>query len=136
MKFEPDPKIDIGESEKVTLGGQDWYVPKLALRQIKRIAPLIPDIIALLDRINAAAEAARADANAAPFALRADEIETVIAAVHIGLTRAYPHLTRDAFEDLPIPLGELITALRVVALQSRAIVPKQGDELGKAQAAA
>ncbi len=59
-----------------------------------------------------------------------EEVNTMVGVVHVALTRAYPTLTRDQLEDLPISVNELAAALPVAAIQSRTIRPGRRSRRG------
>ena len=100
MGLEKDERLDLKDARKVTLGGVEFFVAPLSLRQILAIADQVPKVIGM------------SAAN-----LNSDRIEPLADVVWNGLRRAYPKLTRDEFLDLPMTIGELLRACPVVIEQ-------------------
>jgi hypothetical protein len=93
----------------ITIAGKSWRVPLLGPRQNRVV---VPALMAL---------------GAGPHA----QYDLLLDIVFAALTRARPHLARDAFEDWPIATSELVDALPVIAKQtglrlqrSPALVPR------------
>jgi hypothetical protein len=111
----PDPKIDCACACVVALGGQEFFVPTLALRQARVVVPgllkLMPRLIAIQTRIGAGDPLGAA-------LIEKDDVELMIDVVHCGLTRAYPDLTRDDLLDLEASFPELVAALGLIARQT------------------
>lgn len=119
-----DPKIPT-----VALGGKEWQVPKLAIRQLIEVrAPLIEINQRMID--------AKGDAAATFSKLSGNDYQAlVVMPVYHALTRAKPELTEDEFLDMEISDGELITAWFTVRQQS-GIFGKPGEsDAGEAKAA-
>jgi len=111
----PDPKVDCAKAAVVTLAGREFFVPLLALRQVRVVAP---GLLKLMPRLNAI-QARIADGEALGVALlERDDVELMIEVVHAGLTRAYPDLSRDDVLDLEAGFSELIAALAAIARQT------------------
>jgi hypothetical protein len=101
VSLERDETIDLATARMVRLAGHDFHVAPLSLRQIIAIADYVPKLSGITaENVSGA--------RLAPLA----EV------LWHGLRRAHPKLTRDEFLDLPIPIGELITALPVVIEQA------------------
>ena len=95
--MKPDPKVDCAKAAIVELGGQEFFVPALALRQA-RIA--VPGLLKLMPRLSAIqARIGAGDALGAAL-LDKDDVELMIDVVHAGLSRAYPDFSRDDLLDL------------------------------------
>lgn len=99
------------EGEIVNLGGTDYTVPPLSLRQVKRLATQ-------LDKLDP-------DVKGVPAA---EQIDATIEVMHAALSRNYPDLTREQLEDL-IDLGNMTAiikaAMRTSGLERRAVEGKQ-----------
>ncbi len=112
--YAPDQSLIAPGCPVITLAGKEWFVPTLALRQSRVVVPalirLLPDLAEL-------------PSNWAP--LSDDGFDSIIDVVHVGLTRAYPTLSREEFLDLPISTSELIGALAVVMRQTRFFNPAE-----------
>ena len=101
MSLDRDEKIDFSGSRQVRLGGHEFHVAPLSLRQILAIADHVPKLAAIA-----------ADNISAERLMPAAEV------VWHGLRRAHPTLTRDEFLDLPITIAEMFAALPVIIEQA------------------
>lgn len=101
MSYDRDEMLDMSGARTVRLGGHDWLVAPLSLRQIIAIADFVPKLAA----INAES-------------LSGERIVPLAEVLWHGLRRAHPRLTRDEFFDLPITIAELVAALPVVIEQA------------------
>ena len=113
--MKPDSKVDCARAPVVSLGGQEFFVPLLALRQA-RIA--VPGLLKLMPRLNAIQARIGAGDPLGATLLEADDVELMIDVVQAGLSRAHPELTRDDLLDLEAGFAELIAALAVIARQT------------------
>ncbi len=118
--MERDPSIDVSAARAVRLGGCDFYIAPLSLRQILAIADYVPK----LSGINAET-------------MSGERLAPLAEVLWHGLRRAHPKLTRDEFFDLPITIAELVAALPVVIEQAggRKVEAGEGAALGEATAA-
>jgi len=146
--FELNPGVDISDAKTVQLGGQDYLVPVLMLRQTSKIGPVLPKLLEIVNRRAAAfqEEAARVKAqveaggeaqtpNSAEqieflrkVTLTEDETALMMRAIAVGLSRAYPSATADALYDLPIDTGQIINAVSIILQQTRATRPATPGE--------
>ncbi len=101
MSLERDENLDLSGARTVSLGGRDWIIAPLSLRQILAIADYVPKLSAI-----------GADN------LSGERIAPLAEVLWHGLRRAHPRLTRDEFFDLPITIAELVAALPVVIEQA------------------
>ncbi len=145
-----DPKIDVSEAKTIRLAGADYLIPTLMLRQTKKIAPLLPQILTIVNRRAKAFELLKkADGNDAALSeeerldvlssvtLTEDEADVAIKAVAFGLSRAYPAVTPDALCDMPIEISELMVALTTIISQTHATKEaKPGDAATAVESAA
>lgn len=104
----PDPKIDCAGAAVVTLAGQEWFVPVLAMRQARIVVPALMRLMPTLERLQGGGAAHLSEA----------DYDAMLDVVHAALTRAYPTLTREAFLDFPASTPELIAALAIVTKQT------------------
>jgi hypothetical protein len=101
MGLERDEKVDLAGARPVRLGGHEFQVAPLSLRQILAIADYVPKLAAVtVENINA------------------ERLMPAAEVVWNGLRRAHPALTRDEFFDLPITIAEMFAALPVVIEQA------------------
>jgi hypothetical protein len=111
----PDPKIDCAQAGVIELGGREFFIPQLALRQARIV---VPGLLKLMPRLNAIQARIGAGDPLGAALLESDDVETMIDVVHSGLTRAYPDFSRDEVLDLQAGFAELIAALAVIARQT------------------
>jgi hypothetical protein len=93
------------EGELVELGGKEFVVPALSLRQIRELAPK-------LDQLDS-------DAAGLPSV---DQISIVVDVLHAALSRNYPELTKEDLVDL-IDLGNM-SALIKAAMRTSGLEKK------------
>lgn len=96
----------------VTLGGRQWPVPELAIRQLRLVRrPLI-------DLTDAIAASESETTGERVMKLSTADYEQMVEIVYQGLTRAHPKLGREEFLDLPATDMEIFQAFLVVRSQS------------------
>ena len=101
MSFERDETVDLANARTVRLGGREWVVAPLSLRQILAIADFVPKL-----------------STVGVDSLSGERLAPLAEVLWHGLRRAHPRLTRDEFLDLPITIAELVAALPVVIEQA------------------
>lgn len=89
----------------VRMGGADYVVPALTLRQLKKLK----DKLGALRQIS-------------PLAASEGQLEPLVDVIHAALSRNYPDLTREEMEDL-IDLGN-IGQLVAAVVNVSGLVPK------------
>jgi hypothetical protein len=124
----PDPKIDFSRAAVVELGGREFFVPPLALRQARIV---VPGLLKLMPRLNAIQARIGAGDPLGAALLEQDDIELMIEVVHSGLTRAYPEISRDEVLDLQAGFAELIAALAAIARQTGLFAPTENPPPGE-----
>ncbi len=143
-----DPKIDVSEALKVTLGETEYLIPQLVLRQTAKIGPLLPIIIRLINRRAKAFEGVEAGSDGqlimtseqsaniiTAMSLSAEETDAAIRIVCYGLSRAYPAATVDDLMDISITSDQLIAAMNTVVMQTHATKKQGALPSGEVQAA-
>jgi hypothetical protein len=120
MSLELDEKIDLATARAVRLGGGEFRVAPLSLRQILAIADYVPKLSGI------SAEN-----------MSGERLVPLAEVLWHGLRRAHPKLTRDEFFDLPITIAELMAALPVVIEQAggRKVDAGEGPHAGEISAA-
>jgi hypothetical protein len=120
MSLELDETIDLAHARIVRLGGHDFHVAPLSLRQILAIADHVPKLSGI------GAET-----------MSGERLMPLAEVLWHGLRRAHPNLARDEFFGLPITIAELVAALPVVIEQAggRKVHAGEGAALGEAIAA-
>ncbi|MGO8740071.1 hypothetical protein [Rhodoblastus sp.] len=126
--MKPDSKIDCSRAPVVALGGQEFFVPTLALRQARVV---VPGLLKLMPRLNAIQARIAAGDPLGATLLDKDDVELMIDVVHCGLTRAYPDLSRDDLLDLEAAFPELIAALGAIAKQTGLFTAADGQTPGE-----
>jgi hypothetical protein len=126
--MKPDPKVDCANAPVASLGGQEFFVPVLALRQARIV---VPGLLKLLPRLNAIQARVGAGDPLAATALDQGDVELMIDVVHCGLTRAYPELARDDLLDLQAGFTELVAALGLIARQTGLFAPADAPQPGE-----
>jgi hypothetical protein len=101
LPLERDQSIDLASARVVRLGGRDFHIAPLSLRQILAIADYVPKLSAI-----------------GPDNLSGERLAPLAEVLWHGLRRAYPALSREEFFDLPITVAELVAALPVVIEQA------------------
>ncbi len=119
MSFERAEHLDLSGAKTVRLGGLDWIVAPLSLRQILAIADFVPKLSAI-----------------GVDTLSGERLTPLAEVLWHGLRRAHPRLTRDEFLDLPITIAELVAALPVVIEQAGGRRMEAGETVALEGAAA
>lgn len=104
----------------ITLDGKAWPVPRLAIKQNKRVAPLIAKRSKDIERLGPENLGA----------LTEELMEDVSTIIFLGLQRGHKDLTREEFEDMPISPKELLGAFWTVAKQSYMFKPQSTEVNG------
>lgn len=86
--------------QKITLGGTEFVVPPLAAWRIIEFSVMIAE----LGTIN-------------PRSMSRQSMQCLYDAVLIGVQQAKPDMTINELMDMPIPLGEAMAAIKVIAKQ-------------------
>jgi hypothetical protein len=101
----------------ITLAGQKWPVPKLAIKQLAEVVPLIVDERGAMRRPRFDAAGVR-------------DMTTV---AYWAIERGHKGLTREQFDEMPISMDELLEAFAFVGLHTGALRPlKPGESNGVA----
>ena len=101
MTVDRDETIDLATARPVRLGGHDFHVAPLSLRQILAVADHVPKLSGIgMDNLSG------------------ERLKPLAEVLWHGLRRAHPQLTHDEFFDLPITIAELVAALPVVIEQA------------------
>lgn len=129
------PEVEIAAAPKVTLGGKEWPIPKLAPRQQRLIVPALLAIMPTLGMIIAAVESKDPMA-IAQMQVNDDVYDKIVDVVYAALTRADPELKKEDFLDIAIDARDMFAALPVVMAQTGMMErAKPGDKpAGETQA--
>lgn len=133
---------EIANSPSIRLGGERFFIPKLALKQNRIVVDRLRAVLPAMSRVMAAAEAVKAggplDGLIAAFPMDGDTIDKVADAVYAAITRANPDFTRAQFDDLPMGIDELLLAVPTIMSQSFAFMQREaapGAPAGEPKAA-
>jgi len=107
-----DPKINCLGASVIRLGGVEYIVPAMALRQTRVAVPNLMTLMPALNRIQAGF------ARGEMPSITTEHFDLIVATVHAALTRAYPDATIDEVLDLGASFSELVAALAIVARQT------------------
>lgn len=92
----------------ISVGGKDFDIPQLAVRQNRIIDPLIINLIPILS-------AWTKDKN---LNIGSKEYDDLLTIAFTAITKAKPDFKKEEFEELHITLPELITAFSTIAQQT------------------
>jgi hypothetical protein len=117
-----DPKIDCAQAPVAALGGREFFIPALSLRQARIV---VPSLMKLLPRLNAIQARIGAGDPLAAASLEQDDFDLMIDVVHAGISRAYPDFTRDDLLDLEAGFSDLAGGLAIIARQTGLFTPSE-----------
>jgi hypothetical protein len=123
-----DPKIDCAKAPVAALGGQEFFIPLLSLRQARVV---VPGLLKLLPRLNAIQARIGAGDSLAAAQMEQDDFDLMIDVVHAGLSRAHPDFTRDDLLDLEAGFVDLAGALAIIARQTGLFTPVENSTPGE-----
>lgn len=95
---------------EITLGGKQWKIPKMAVKQNRIIVPLIINIIPIFNEWS--------KDNKGSYPKISEHYSELLKITYVALTRATPDLTEQQFEDLEITFPEIIAAYITIAEQT------------------
>jgi hypothetical protein len=95
MSVDVDQKADLSKARKLVLGGLDFYVLPMSLRNVLAVADVVPKLSGQMTTAT----------------LSAEKLEPMVEVLWRGLLRAHPTLTRDELQDLPISINALVDAI-------------------------
>ncbi|MES2055823.1 MAG: hypothetical protein V4564_07795 [Pseudomonadota bacterium] len=122
---EPNAAFLDGVTPTVTLSGKVWPIPTMAIKQNRRLHPVL---IRLAARILGKETLTLGD-------LSEEDLDDLADAAFVGLTRAHPTLSRAEFEDMTATPLDLVGAASVILFQTGMWVRK-GTASGEASGAA
>lgn len=88
------------EGVNVVMGGKEWIVPPLTLKQLRRLSKNMATISAL-------------GSAPAPTALSDEVIDSVLEVVHSALSRNYPELTLEDLGDM-VDMRNMVRVMNAV----------------------
>jgi hypothetical protein len=116
MSLERDEGKDWPGVRTISLGGQEFVIPKLVLRQTIPLADVTRAIVNGRTTVVALPDQ---DGNPSDRALFGSELlDHYVDAIKIGLSRAYLKVTRDDVLDLSASVDEMIVATLVIIEQA------------------
>jgi hypothetical protein len=152
---EPNEHAKSSGAPCVMLAGKEWPIPLLAPRQNRVVVPGVTKITRrmreiaeqnyaslgdderqrLIEAIGSETELRNRLWKVTDFSfeiiqrLEPEFFDTIADALYCALTRAHPQLTRQAFDDMPIGMAEMVDAMGIVAQQTgmmRKVEPSAG----------
>lgn len=99
------------DAPKVKLGGKDFAIPVMTIRQNRVVDPLILSLLPVF-------AVWQTDKAAALTSLGSREYDALIEIAYQGVRSGQPEFDREKFLDLPVTLPELIAAFPVIAQQT------------------
>ena len=147
MSFALDPTIDPDETDPLILGGVEFRIAPLAIRQNRKIGPMLADVIDIEGRRIGAMAGVQVNADGLPdlprealaekqrmISLSEAEWNMLTEFVRIGLSRCHPGVTFDDLLDLPVDAEGLLAAVDAVAGATR-LTRRMKPGTGEPQAA-
>ncbi len=110
------------EGVELRMGGREWIVPALNLRQLKRLAPRFA-LLAPADSPGPAPAHTRSSGAGVGAGMTEEQIEALVEIAHAALSRNYPELTREQVSEL-VDLGNAALLMRAIVGAS-GLVPAQ-----------
>lgn len=98
------------ETPKIILAGKEWLIPKMAVKQNRVIVPLIINIIPIFNEW--------AKDKQGTYPKISDRYSELLDITYYALTRGYPELKREEFENMEITFPEVIGAYITIAEQT------------------
>lgn len=97
MSVDVAENLDKSKAHKITLGGLDFYIAPMSLRNVLAVANVVPKLAGLsIDTLSA------------------EKLEPMVEVLWRGLLRAHPSLTKDELQDLPISIDALVETIPFV----------------------
>ena len=126
-----DLSIQGCDTPTVTLGGRQWPVPELTIRQLRACRRPIIDLTDALSPVVEKGEGGEAKVVTTTgervMHLPAEQFDQMCDVVYHGLTRVHPNLTPQEFDALEATDSEIFLAFLVVRRQSGIFVETRGD---------
>jgi len=119
----PEPNADFldGKTPTIEWAGKKWPIPLLAPKQNRHVIP------ALMRSMKVVAGMSPEKLKSGSLDVTEAQMDDLYDIVYWGLKRAHPTLTRDDFDDVDLPMMEMMKMIPVVALASRGPT-KPGEE--------
>lgn len=111
----------------ITLAGERYFVPRLALRHRMAVSLLQPKVNALIQRFREAFPDPEDIKPGVTFEFAEDDYLAMVDIVSHGIIGLYPDAKRDALLDQPIEFEELYAAWPIVVEQGASRRPVTGE---------
>lgn len=153
IKLPPQPFApNVADAPTIRVAGRDWPVPELAVKQLRIVIPALLKLNPLMIRMQEVAGEALKAVDAAKLenrelsardlrwidriALSTEDFDLLCDVVFLGITRGTPGFSRAEFDNMPVSTEDLLSALPVVAEQSRGVrrEPTGGKPVGESAA--
>jgi len=120
----------------ITLGGRDYPVQPLSVRQLRVVVPAVTGLLRELGPMVVAAERLKLgsegltpdmfEAMMSSLQLTEAQFDFLITAIHGTLVRTHPNMTKDDFLNLDATMMELFSALPMVMNMTGLLRSKEG----------
>ena len=123
---EPNAKfLDDGQTPTIKWNGKDYPIPLLAPRQNRVVMPALLRLRGVMKQMEGLRSLQTFDGETMTEA-QFDDLTNV---VFMGLKRAHPDIRKDAFDEVPCSMVDMIMAMVVVSQQAMGMKPGQkGDD--------
>lgn len=131
--------IDAGAAT-ISLDGKDWPVPKLSIKQNRfvvpamlRVMPIIAESVVIQKTTDDAGNVSEKRVFDLPkLAAKLDEkaMDDLAGITWTALQKGHPKLTRAEFDDMPINMNELVSAIVIIGAQSGMLATKEKSKDG------
>lgn len=122
---------EISAAPTIMLGGRQFHIPKLAIKQnrvvVSSLGKILP-LVAMFESMVVTGADGKPTIDMQRMLSMKIEDETwglVLNSVYAACTRGQPEFTRDEFDDMPIGNDEILMAIPVVMMQSFAFSKKE-----------
>lgn len=125
----------------IRLGGKDWEIPVLSIKQNRVVIPNFLKFMPAFARIALAVSKKGTDPLWwAGLDLETEDMDRMCDAIYAALTKKYPGMARNEFDNMEASLEEIFQALPVIATQTgilkeRSVAETEQAPAGETQAA-
>lgn len=120
----------------IKLAGRDWEIPVLSIKQNRVVIPNFLKFMPAFARISLAV--AEKDTNPlwwATLDLSTEDMDRMCDALYAALTKKYPGMARNEFDNMEASLEEIFQALPVIAKQTGILKERTVTETAEVAAA-
>jgi len=126
--MEKNDAIDMRDAPSITLGkganARTFKIPELAAKQAGKVSEIVYDMMTVFAHMAAALKSGETP----QVKITEDHFNRMVEVVWLGIVRNYPEVTREAMDDWPFGLLQLIPACMTVAKQA-GMFPEEGKSV-------